>query len=350
VFVCSTATAFHGHFLRASADLIGYSEGAALMIAYAPCDTENGMAEDLANARSRLAVESRMHPLFVHDPRKGATLAERFSLDGNPEPDGLWTETSLTYRDERGQLQLLTIPLTPADFALGEVRFAKQFRWLATHEEAGAVPISEYVDLPVHQRTGRTPFVHTTDRRRRLVKMACSPSIVALVEDRRRNWQTLQFLAGQSETVLAARHRVEVNEWTARYGEAIDARESALDVIAKAMADLATASGAPAGGPLHLGLFGAPMAAPAEEPAPAATAVADRPIWLDVDDLPRCNDCATCYQELPALFEKATIVVDGNPQTVGRMRPDALDGLELTTELQARITRVKATCDAEIIQ
>ncbi len=30
------------------------------------------------------------------------------------------------------------------------------------------------------------------------------------------------------------------SEWTARYGEAIDARESALDVIAKAMADLAT--------------------------------------------------------------------------------------------------------------
>jgi pyruvate-ferredoxin/flavodoxin oxidoreductase len=350
VFVCATATAFHGHFLRASADLIGYSEGAGLMIAYAPCDTENGMAEDLANARSRLAVESRMHPLFVHDPRKGSTLAERFSLDGNPEPDRLWTETALTYRDERGQLQLLTIPLTPADFALGEVRFAKQFRWLATHEEAGAVPISEYVDLPAHQRTGRTPFVYTTDRRRRLVKMACSPSIVALVEDRRRNWQTLQFLAGQSETVLAARHRVEVNEWTARYGDAIDARESALDVIAKAMADLATASGAPAGGALRLGLFGAPMAAPAEEPASAATAVADRPIWLDPEDLPRCNDCATCYQELPALFEKATIVVDGNPQTVGRMRPDALEGLELTAELQARIARVKATCDAEIIQ
>ena len=350
VFVCSTSTALHGHFLKASADLIGYKEGAALMIVYAPCDTENGMAEDLANARSRLAVESRMHPLFVHDPRKGSTLSERFSLDGNPEPEGLWIQTTLTYRDERGQLQLLSMPLTPADFAIGEVRFAKQFRWLANYEEAGAVPIAEYVELPLHQRAGRTPFVYTTDRKRRLVKMACSPSIVALVEDRKRNWQTLQFLAGQAETVLTAQHRVEVNEWTARYGEAIDARESALDVIAKAMADLATASGAPAGGPLHLGLFGAPMAAPATDTAPVQTAVADRPIWLDVDDLPKCNDCATCYQELPQLFEKATIVVDGSPRTVGRMRPDVLDGLDLTAELQARITRVKGTCDAEIIQ
>ena len=64
----------------------------------------------------------------------------------------------------------------------------------------------------------------------------------------------------------------------------------------------------------------------------------------------RCNDCATCYQELPQLFEKATIVVDGEPRTVGRMRPDALVDLDVTAELAARIIRVKATCDAEIIQ
>ena len=37
------------------------------------------------NRRARLAVESRMYPLFVHDPRKGATLAARFSPDGNPD-------------------------------------------------------------------------------------------------------------------------------------------------------------------------------------------------------------------------------------------------------------------------
>ncbi len=350
VFVCSTATAFHGHFLRACADLIDYTDGAALMIAYSPCDTENGMPEDLANARSRLAVEARVSPLFVHDPRKGVSLADRFSLEGNPEPERLWIETTVTHRDDRGQLQLLTMPLTPAEFAIGEVRFARQFRWLATHEEAGAVPIAEYVELPPHQRAGRTPFVLTTDRKRRLVKMACSASIVALVEDRRRNWQTLQFLAGQSEAVLEARHRTELGEWSSRYGEAIQARESALDTIAKAMADLATASGAPPGGALQFGLFGAPLAAPAAEPAPAATALADQPIWLDPADLASCNDCATCYQELPQLFEKATIVVDGDVRTVGRMRPDALDGLDLTTELQARITRVKATCDAEIIR
>ncbi|MFZ0530095.1 MAG: hypothetical protein WAL91_06115, partial [Propionicimonas sp.] len=254
VFVCSTSTAYHGHFLRAAGEMLGYDSGTSLMVAYTPCDTENGMPEDLANARARLAVESRVSPLFVHDPRRGTTLTERFSLDGNPEPTGLWITSSLTYRDDLGRLQVLNRPLTPADFAIGEQRFAKQFRWLAAHEEDGAIPIAEYVELPASQRAARTPYVLTTDRRQRLVKMACSAAIVAMVEDRRQYWRTLQFLAGQSEARLAAEHRLDVDAWTARYGEAVEARESALDAIAQAMADLATSSGAPAGGPLHLGI------------------------------------------------------------------------------------------------
>ncbi|HSK32052.1 MAG TPA: hypothetical protein VK903_01075, partial [Propionicimonas sp.] len=348
-YVCATASSYHGHFLRATADMLEFNSGAALMVTHTPCDTENGMPEDLANARSRMAVDSRMSPLFVHDPRRGATIAERFSLEGNPEPEDLWTTTTLTYRDEQGRAQLLTLPLTPADFAIGEARFAKQFSWLAAYQEASAVPIAEYVELPVHQRAGRVPFVYTTDRRQKLVRMACSQTIVGLVEERRSYWRMLQFLAGQSEATLSAQHRAELQLWTARYGEAIDARESALDVIAKAMADLAVSSGAPAGGPLQLGL-GFPGTQPPVVPVETTDTAADRPIWLDPDDLAQCNDCATCYQELPQLFEKATIVVDGEPRTVGRMRPDALVDLEVTAELAARILRVKGTCDAEIIQ
>ncbi|MEA5116232.1 MAG: hypothetical protein VB036_01295, partial [Propionicimonas sp.] len=276
---------------------------------------------------------------------------ERFSLDGNPAVDQLWTTTTLDYLDETRTLQLMTMPLTPAEFALGEVRFAKQFRWLAVHEEAAAVPIAEFIELAPEQRLGKIPFVYATDRRKQLVRMACSAAIVELVEERKRHWQLLQFLAGQSEAALTAQHRAELEALTARYGEAVDAREQSLDTIAQAMADLATSSGAPVGGPLQLGLgMPGPFPAPAAVPAAATTAVAERPIWLAEEDLPRCNDCATCYQELPQLFEKATVVIDGAPRTVGRMREGSLDNLEVTPELAARIARVKATCDAEIIQ
>ncbi|MGY4643978.1 2-oxoacid:acceptor oxidoreductase family protein [Cellulomonas sp. URHB0016] len=350
VFVATTATALHGHFLAAAMSMLEFGEGTAVMEVYAPCGTENGIPEDLSNRRSRLAVESRVSPLFVHDPRKGSTLPERFDLDGNPDVDALWSTSTLEHVDESGNLQLLQAPLTPAEFALGEVRFAKQFRKVQGADEANLVPIAELVELPDEQRAGKVPFVYATDADKRLIKVACSSAVVALVEDRKHHWQTLQFLAGLGVARLSAEHRAEVADIMAQYQAATTARETSLDEIAAAMAELASSSAAPPSMPAFSfggGVLGGVAAAAA--PAPDATTAADRPIWLDPADEARCNDCGTCYQELPALFEKATIIVDGEARVVGHMKEGALDGFEVTPDIARRIARVKANCDAESI-
>src|SRR5664279_1227373 len=98
-----------------------------------------------------------MNPLFVHDPRLGGTLSESFSIEGNPDPHKDWTTTTLQYLDDAGQVQLITTPPTPAEFALGEVRFKKQFRTLSADLEPVAVPIDKYVDLPPAQRGAAVP-------------------------------------------------------------------------------------------------------------------------------------------------------------------------------------------------
>jgi pyruvate-ferredoxin/flavodoxin oxidoreductase len=353
VFACATATALHSHFLQTALALLEYRDGSAVMEVYTPCGTENGVAEDLSNARSRLAVESRMAPLFVHDPRRGESLPERFSLDGNPDPSALWTNRTLRYVDDSGQVALLETPLTPAEFALGEVRFAKQFRRLAAEQFDNAIPIAEYVELPTAERVGKVPFIWSTDKKNAIIQVECLPGIVALVEDRRHYWQTLQFLAGQRDAELSTAHRQEMAELTARYEEAVQAREESLDQIAAAMADLASSSEALGGGlGLNLGGVAGMAASGTAEQAGggAAPSGGDRPIWLDPADEPLCNDCGTCYQELPQLFEKATIVVDGEAQIVGRLKPEALDGLEVTPDLAKRMARVRANCDAEIIK
>ena len=350
VYACVTATALHGHFLKNTVEMLGYTGGAALMDVYTPCGTENGIPEDLSNKRSRLAVESRVSPLFVHDPRKGRTLAERFSLDGNPDVDKPWTTSTLEYLDENGQVQLLTTPLTPAEFAMGETRFKKQFTKLAA--DADAVPIAEYVELDAAGRAGKVPFVYATNDARRLVKLACSASVVALVEERAAYWRMLQSLAGIDHAKLSAAHKAEVDELKARYEEAAAARETSLDDIARAMADRAASSKAPAasGGFGGLGGFGGAAPAAAAAPAASTTAVLDKPISLDPADEPLCNDCGTCYQDLPQFFEKTTIVVDGQARVVARQLPGCFDGVEITPELAKRIERVKATCDAEILK
>jgi len=177
--------------------------------------------------------------------------------------------------------------------------------------------------------------------------------VVALVEERRRYWQTLQFLSGKHEQQLTAAHRAELQALQARYDEATQQRESSLDEIARAMSELASSTSAPAGLSVPLGLSSGPAAGAAPAAAPAASSsvgVLSGPVYLDPADEPLCNDCGTCYQELPQFFQKATVVIDGEARTVARMIPGATETVEVTAEIRKRIDRVRATCDAEIIK
>ena len=349
VYACSTSTAFHGHFLQTTMDYLEYQPAPAVMNVYTPCGSEHGIPESSSNARARMAVESRMHPLFVHDPRRGTTMHDWFSIEGNPDADKTWTTKTLEYLDDEGALQLLTTPLTPAEFALGEVRFKKQFRKLAPDEEASAVPIDEYVELPADQRADHLPFIYATDEDRHLIKVVCSHSIVSLVEDRRRYWQTLQYLSGVNEAKLTALHRADIEELRSKYEDAAAARESSLDDIARAMSELATSSRAPAAAGAALPSMSATATGtPAAETAPADAG--HGPVWLDPADEALCNDCGTCYQELPQFFAKTTVVIDGEARVIARMIPGATDTVEVTPEIAKRIERVRANCDAEIIK
>ena len=350
VFACATSTALHAHFLDTTLQMLAHPSP-SVMDVYTPCGSEHGISEAHSNARARLAVESRMHPLFVHDPARGTTLGERFSLDGNPNMTGLWATSTIQYLDDDGAVALLTTPLTPAVFALGEVRFQKQFRRLHAEEEDAALTIEEFVELPVEDRDGRIPFIFATDDDQHLIKVACSAAIVDLVEDRRQHWQTLQYLAGIHEAELTTVHRSELDALRSQYESAAQARETSMDDIARTMAELATASRAPVGtGGVGTLTAAAPAGAPATAPAAADSCAPDRPVWLDPVDQPLCNDCGTCYQELPQLFEQTTIVVDGVAQQVAQIIPGSLETVEITPDMERRIKRVRDTCDAEIIR
>ena len=362
VFVATAATALHAHFLATAARVLAYPHGSALLQVYTPCGFEQGFADDLSNARAKLAVRSRVAPLFVHDPLAGDTLPERISLDGNPEIDKKWATRTLRYTDESGKTAVVTTELTPAEFAYGEVRFAKQFRVLPV-DAPNPTPIADYVDLPYDARLGRTPYI-LAEADGGLIKVEVLSAIVELVEDRQFNWQLLRFLAGRDAELSAKDAQKALDALQKEVASAQQAREEGIDQIAKALAALATAKdpstvaipafggGVPAsGGP-------APSAAPApgNDPFPAASrpglgpVPAGSPIWLSDQDVPKCTDCATCYQELPAIFEQTTIVVDGEAKNVSHLKPGALADLALTPELVAVMQRVKDTCDAEIIQ
>lgn len=83
VYVAQTTPAHINHFYRAVMDANAYP-GPAVVVVYTPCMPEHGIADDAASRQAKLAVDSRAFPLFTYDPRRGPSMAERLSLQGNP--------------------------------------------------------------------------------------------------------------------------------------------------------------------------------------------------------------------------------------------------------------------------
>jgi pyruvate/2-oxoacid:ferredoxin oxidoreductase beta subunit/Pyruvate/2-oxoacid:ferredoxin oxidoreductase delta subunit len=147
VFVAQTTTAHINHFYRAVLDANEYP-GPAVVIAYTPCQPEHGIADDAAAQQARLAVDSRAFPLFSYDPRRGATLGERLSLQGNPAQREDWFRT-------------------PDGSVVDFVAFARTEGRFESHFDREALP---------------------------------SPELLATNDERLANWRQLQEMAGITGT------------------------------------------------------------------------------------------------------------------------------------------------------
>jgi pyruvate ferredoxin oxidoreductase beta subunit len=90
-YIAQVAASNLNHLYKAIMEANSY-QGPAVIVAYAPCMPEHGIADDAANRQSKLAVDSRAFPLFTYDPRKGTRLSERLSLQGNPAVKEDWSK------------------------------------------------------------------------------------------------------------------------------------------------------------------------------------------------------------------------------------------------------------------
>ena len=144
-FVAQTTPAHVNHFYRAVMEANAYP-GPAVIVAYSACMPEHGIADDAATRQAKLAVDSRAFPLFTYDPRRGESVAERLSLQGNPALKSDW------------EMRPDGTPVDFLAFARTEGRFTAHFAADGT----------------------------------------ASPEILATQADRLANWRTLKELAGLS--------------------------------------------------------------------------------------------------------------------------------------------------------
>ncbi|GAB4170746.1 MAG: hypothetical protein Fur0039_10440 [Rhodocyclaceae bacterium] len=289
-FVLQSSIAHPTHLIEGFIDGLN-SRRPALFNLYAVCPPEHGVADDQAVERSRLAVESRAYPLMRFDPDAGAGFADCVSLEGNPAIESDWPRYRLEYRNEDGSQAFLDVPMTFADFAAGEARFAKQFRAAPPETwNEDMIGLADLLDLPRDAREGRIPYIWAVDAGNRLVRLLVSEELVRAAEERLRLWRQLKGLAGLGRAALDE--------------EAIAsrARTQLVEELAATLARIGGGAALPASAPAALQAGAAPAgAAPAEfEPA-----------WVDSPECTACDECTTLAPKIFAYDEnKHARVVD----------------------------------------
>ncbi|HET7832976.1 MAG TPA: 2-oxoacid:acceptor oxidoreductase family protein [Gallionella sp.] len=262
----------------------------ALFSIYAVCPPEHGVGDFSAVQQSKMAVESRAYPLFRYNPDLGVTFSECCNLEGNPALTNDWPTYTLNYVDEAGSKQALTLPMTFADFALSEGRFAKQFKKAPPETwNDDMVLLADFLKLDEDERQGKFPFIWTVDKKNRLVRVLVSIEIVRSCEDRLNFWKQLKDVSGLN--------RPQVDE------EAI-AGQIRQELIQKLSASLTNLGGS-------VGDVVAAATTPAAAAPAAAVVDGYEPVFVDT---PECTACDECININPKIFgyndQKKVIVLN----------------------------------------
>jgi pyruvate-ferredoxin/flavodoxin oxidoreductase len=186
----------------------------------------------------------------------------------------------------------MELPMTFADFALTEGRFAKQFRKAPPETwNDDMVLLADFLKLETDDRDGKFPYIWAVDKKNRLMRVMVSQELVNSCEERQQFWRQLKDVAGLNKTEVDL--------------EAI-AEQARAELLGKISASLAN--------------FGSGIAVDAPVSVSGSAPVASaggpdgyEPVYIDT---PECTACDECTKLAPKVFayndEKKAIVI--NPQ------------------------------------
>ncbi len=170
------------------------ASGPALFSVFSPATAERGLPGYLVAAA---AMQSRAFPAFVHDPSAGPDLADRFSLQDNPEPGADWTAAAFEYADADLQRVTERVAFTFVDFLACDPRHTRHFAALP-HAAWGddLVPVAEWLSRPDAGGSGRVPCLLAVDDENTLQKLVVDERAIQAARRCRDTWHRLQELGG----------------------------------------------------------------------------------------------------------------------------------------------------------
>ncbi len=287
-YVMQGTIAHVNHLLESYVDGLN-SRRPALFNIYAVCPPEHGVGDDRSVDQSKLAVEGRAYPLFRFDPDAGTTFSECVSLEGNPSLEDDWPSYSLTYLDEAGAQQSMTLPLTFADFAATEARFLKQFKKAPPETwNENMVMLADFLNLDKDEREEKFPYIWAVDKKNRLMRLLATKDMVRSTEERLNFWRQLRGLAG------AGTEAADVGQIESRVREDLLAKISATLGLGGAMAPATT-------GEAKVG---------AGDTANSTASRGDyEPVWIETPECTACDECTTLAPKIFAYNEQKLAVV-----------------------------------------
>lgn len=177
----------------------------ALIRIYTPCPVSHGFASNQTIAQSKLAVQSRLLPLYHYDPAGGKSIAQQINLDGNPDNNADWVT------DTTGQT------LTPVHWAVRQKRFAHCFAVL-DESLKDTVDIAAYTNMDAQSRRKKIPVVTIANENEQPVHYRLDRAIAELAHATLHRWRILQEMAsvvttdveGPIRSTIKAEHDKEI--------------------------------------------------------------------------------------------------------------------------------------------
>jgi pyruvate-ferredoxin/flavodoxin oxidoreductase len=279
-YVLQSNLAYPSHMIE------GFVEGLmarrpALFNLYTACQPEHGIGDDVGQAQSKLATESRAYPLFRYNPDLGKTAEECFDLEMNPDMDEDWPMYDLKYMED-GREKTMEIPLTFADFAVTEARFRKHFRVAPPDTwNENMVPLHEFIQMDEEEREGLFPYIWFVDRKQRLTRVLVAEPLVISTQERLDFWIMLKGIAGVKPEEAPA-----------------DDLETKIrtDVVQKIFSNLMQMAGGEGGLALPA-MSGGTAVAEAPGVAPVVEGDYMAP-WIDTDQCTTCDECININKKI----------------------------------------------------
>jgi ferredoxin len=272
------------------------------------------------------ALQGRVSPEFRYDPDAGPSWADRFDLEGNPEPERPWPIHRVSFI-ENGSEDSLEVSFTFADAValepayLHHLRIVPRAAWDDSH-----LPLAEYLErFDPEARESWIPYVWVVDEERTLQRAVVTRELAMACRERLRSWRVLQELAGH-DNVFAKRAAATARDQAqaaadAQRAELEQAHTAELERVRsetarESMERLAAALMSPEGVAIAPSTFPAPSA-PGLEPVPAVEPGAPEPAAVEAVpeeeevlafdepyiDAPLCTTCNECTNINSRLFQ-----------------------------------------------